>query len=81
MHHLSGRRVLVAGVIVAFVACRQSDAEKAAANKAAGEKAMAVIAHLGGDLTIDERSPGKPVISVTLRNAAVTDAEASTSAA
>ena len=37
-------------------------------------KAIAEVIRLGGKVTVDEKSPGKPVIGVSLRHVEVTDA-------
>jgi hypothetical protein len=38
-------------------------------------KAIAEVEKLGGEVAFDEKSPGKPVIEVTLANPKVTDTE------
>ena len=72
--------MLVLGLSLAVVAtgctARVSPKEE---KPAAGEnprqaKAVAEITRLGGKVTVDEKSPGKPVIGVSLRHVEVTDA-------
>ena len=62
---LVGLLVVASNAVGEDKVAKRSDAEK---------KAIAAIKKLGGEVTFDEKKPGKPVISVKLNNTKVTDA-------
>ena len=60
--------ILALSLICAHAGC-------AAKPKEGQAKAIAAIEKLGGRVTVDEKSPGKPVVGVRLSDANVTDAD------
>jgi internalin A len=61
--------LLVLGLLLAPVLCWAAEPNPDQA------KAIAWIEKLGGKVTVDEKSPGKPVNSVNLRHTKVSDTE------
>ncbi len=71
---LTAKGAVAVALVIGFVGCGLSAAETASAEKADAERAEAVIQKLGGKVTTNEKSLGKPVISVVFQPGTTTDA-------